>query len=278
MKFLRSLAIALFAAPLLAFTHFAAAQGFDHSHAAFTTLLKRHVVLVEGGKTSKVNYTNFQKDRALLKGYTDMLTAVSETEFNSWSKPQRMAFLINAYNAFTIDLIVQNYPVKSIKDIGGVLDNRWKRKFFKLLGKDSFLDQIEHEMLRKPGAYDEPRVHFAVNCASIGCPMLREEAFVADKLNAQLEEQAVRFLSDRSRNRFAGGKLEVSMIFKWFGEDWTSNYKGFDGKTAPIKSREDYFARYAKQLADGAADQQKIADGKASISFLDYDWAINDVK
>jgi Protein of unknown function, DUF547 len=147
-----------------------------------------------------------------------------------------------------------------------------------LLGEDFFLDKIEHETLRKPGAYNEPRVHYAVNCASIGCPPLREEAFVADRLDKQLEEQAVRFLSDRSRNRFANGKLEVSMIFNWFKEDWSSGYTGFEGKTPAIKSREDYFARYAKLLADQPLDQQMIAESKAPISHLEYDWAINDKK
>ena len=258
----------------------AAAQSFDHSHAAFSTLLKKHVVLVDGGKTSKVNYVEFGKDRAALKSYLEALSKVSEAELNGWTKAQRMAFLINAYNGFTLELILQNYPTKSIKDIGGTFDNRWKRKFFKLFGQDSYLDKIEHETLRKPGAYDEPRVHFAVNCASIGCPSLREEAFTADKLDKQLEEQAVRFLSDRSRNRYdtKSGKLEVSMIFKWFKEDWESGFKGIDGKTPAIKTREDYFARYAKMLADAPADQQKIADGKAAVSFLDYDWSINAVK
>lgn len=258
----------------------ASAQSFDHSHAAFSALLKKHVVLVDGGKTSKVNYVELGKDRAAVKGYLESISKVSEAEFNGWTKPQRMAFLINAYNGFTLELILQNYPTKSIKDIGGTFDNRWKRKFFKLFGQDSYLDKIEHETLRKPGAYHEPRVHFALNCASIGCPSLREEAFTADKLDKQLEEQAVRFLSDRSRNRYEvkSEKLEVSMIFKWFKEDWESGYKGFDNKTPAIKSREDYFARYAKQLADAPADQQKIADGKAAVSFLDYDWSINAVK
>jgi Protein of unknown function, DUF547 len=269
---------ALFTTTLMTIT--ASAQSFDHSHAAFSALLKKHVVLVEGGKTSKVNYVEFGKDQAALKSYLDSLSKVSEAEFSSWTKPQRMAFLINAYNGFTVELILQNYPTKSIKDIGGTFDDRWKRKFFKLLGQDSYLNKIEHEMLRKPGAFDEPRVHFAVNCASIGCPALRDEAFTADKIDKQLEEQTTRFLSDRSRNRYdtKSGKLEVSMIFKWFKEDWESGYKGFDGKTPAIKSREDYFARYAKLLADAPADQQKIADGKAAISFLDYDWSINAVK
>ena len=217
---------------------------------------------------------------AQLKAYLESLSKVTEAEFNGWTKPQRMAFLINAYNGFTLELILQNYPVKSIKDIGSVFDDRWKRKFFKLFGQDSYLNKIEHDTLRKPGAYDEPRVHFAVNCASIGCPALREEAFTADKLDKQLEEQTVRFLSDRSRNRYdtKSGKLEVSMIFKWFSVDWESGYKGFDGKTPAIKTREDYFARYAKLLADAPADQQKIADGKATIATLDYDWSLNGAK
>jgi hypothetical protein len=269
---------ALFTTTLMTMT--ASAQSFDHSHATFSALLKKHVVLVEGGKTSKVNYVEFGKDRAALKSYLETISKVSEAEFSGWTKAQRMAFLINAYNGFTLELILQNYPTKSIKDIGGTFDNRWKRKFFKLFGQDSYLDKIEHETLRKPGAYDEPRVHFAVNCASIGCPALREEAFTADKLDKQLEEQAARFLSDRSRNRYdtKSGKLEVSMIFKWFKEDWESGYKGFDGKTPAIKTREDYFARYAKLLADAPADQQKVADGKVGISFMDYDWSINSVK
>lgn len=253
----------------------AGAQSFDHSHAAFNALLKKHVVVVDGGKSSKVKYADLKKDQPVLKVYLESLSKVSEADFKGWTKPQQMAFLINAYNGYTLELILQNYPVKSIKDIGGVFDDRWKRKFFKLLGQDFSLDRIEHETLRKPGAYNEPRVHFAVNCASIGCPALREEAFTADRLVVQLEEQAARFLSDRSRNRYAGGKLEVSMIFKWFKEDWTSGYTGFDGKTPAINSREDYFARYAKVLADSPADQAVIAAGKAAIGHLDYDWSLN---
>ncbi|MBC7621852.1 MAG: DUF547 domain-containing protein [Aeromicrobium sp.] len=254
------------------------AKSFDHSHANLTTLLKNHVVVVDGGRASQVRYAELRKDHAALKAYLESLAAVKETEFETWMKPQRLAFLVNAYNAATLDLIIQNYPVKSIKDIGSVFDNRWKRKFIKLFGGDVSLDMIEHDILRKPGAYNEVRVHYAVNCASIGCPALREEAFVADKLEKQLEEQAVRFLSDRSRNRFANGKLETSMLFKWFVEDWERGYTGFDGKTPAIKSREQYFARYATLLANAPADQSKIAEGKATINHLDYDWSLNDKK
>jgi len=259
------LALAFFSTSVLA-------QGFDHAHKAWETLVKKHVVPVTGGNASQVRYAEFARDRAALKGYLDSLSGVADAEFKGWSKAQQMAFLINAYNAFTVELILANYPVKSIKDIGSDLfSNRWKKKFFKLLGRDSYLDQVEHEMLRKPGAYNEPRVHFAVNCASIGCPMLREEAFIAERLEAQLEEQTRRFLSDRSRNRFANGRLEVSEIFKWFKEDWTSGYRG-------IQSREQFFATYAKLFSDDPAQQKLVAESKAPISHLDYDWTLNDVR
>jgi hypothetical protein len=244
-------------------------------------LLRKHVVLVDGGKASQVRYAGFAQDRAQLKGYLDALSKVTEAEFNGWSRPQQMAFLINAYNAFTVEKILTRYPeIKSIWDFGKVFGNPFKDKFFTLLGKEGYLDRIEHEMLRKRGAYDEPRVHYAVNCASIGCPMLREEAYVAARLDAQLEEQATRFLSDRSRNRYNAqtGRLEVSKIFDWFKEDWTSGYRGFEGRQAPIQSREQYFGRYAKQLADGPGEQQLVAEGRAQIGFLEYDWVLNDLR
>ncbi|HSD54359.1 MAG TPA: DUF547 domain-containing protein [Burkholderiales bacterium] len=255
---------------------------FDHSHAAWTALLKKNVVLIDGGKASQVRYAGFAQDRAQLKAYLDSLSKVTEAEFDGWSKPQRMAFLINAYNAFTVEFILSKYPdLKSIRDLGSLpFNSPWKRRFFTFLGSEYYLDGIEHEMLRKKGAYDEPRVHYAVNCASIGCPMLREEAYVGERLDAQLEEQAVRFLSDRSRNRYDAhrGQLEVSKIFDWFKEDWTSGYRGFEGTQAAIRSREEYFGRYAKLLADGPGEQKLVAEGRAPIGFLDYDWALNDVK
>lgn len=242
---------------------------FDHAHKAWDTLVKKHVVLVAGGKASQLRYAGMAQDRAALKAYLDGLSAVTEAEFGGWPKAQRMAFLINAYNAFTVEKILMRYPdIRSIWDFGKVFGNPFKDRFFRLLGREMSLDGIEHDTLRKPGAYDEVRVHYAVNCASIGCPMLREEAYTAEKLERQLEEQAVRFLSDRTRNRAADGKLEVSMIFNWFKVDWESGYAG-------IRSREQYFARYAKLLADDPATQKLVAEGKAPISHLDYDWTLN---
>jgi hypothetical protein len=266
---------------LLVMAPFAARAQFDHSHAAWSELLKKNVVVIDGGKASQVRYAEFVKDRAQLKNYLDSLSKVNEAEFASWSKPQQMAFLINAYNAFTVEKILTRYPnIKSIWDFGKVFGNPFKDRFFTLFGRVFSLDQIEHETLRKKGVYDEPRVHFAVNCASIGCPMLREEAYVAERLDAQLEEQARRFLSDNSRNRFSPQKsaLEVSKIFDWYKQDWANGYRGFTGKGEPIQSREEYFARYDKLLADEPQSQKLIQEQKAPITHLDYDWSLNDAK
>ena len=263
---------------LLALLPLTSQAQFDPTHAAWTALLKKNVVLINDGKASQVRYADFAKDRPALKAYLDSISRVPESEFKAWSKPQQMAFLINAYNAFTIEKILTRFPdLKSIRDFGTVFGNPWKDKFFTLFGKEAFLDQIEHEMLRAKGVYGEPRVHYAVNCASVGCPMLREEAYVADRLDAQLEEQTIRFLSDRSRNRFneQSAQLEVSKIFDWFKEDWQSGYKGIATAGQPITSREQFFARYAKLLADKPESEARVAEQKAGIAFLDYDWGLN---
>jgi hypothetical protein len=266
---------------LLALPLGSAQAQFDHEHQAWTALLRKHVVLVDGGKASQVRYAGFQLERAALKAYLDTLSKVTPAEFDGWSKARQMAFLINAYNAFTVEKVLTRYPdIRSIWDFGKVLGNPFKDRFFTLLGRQGSLDGIEHETLRRPGVYDEPRVHYAVNCASIGCPMLREEAYVAARLDAQLEEQARRFLSDRSRNRYhpESGRLEVSRIFDWFKEDWTNGYRGLEGKRDAVRSREQYFAGYAELLADQPEHRKAIADGKAPLRFLDYDWRLNDAR
>ncbi len=143
------------------------------------------------------------QERAALAAYLQSLSAVTPAQYAGWSKSQQYAFLANAYNAFTIEKILTRYPdLKSIRDFGTVIGNPWKDRFFTLLGKPQHLDGIEHEMMRAPGAFDDPRVHVAVNCASVGCPMLSNRAFTADKLDAQLDELFTRFMSDRSRNRY----------------------------------------------------------------------------
>ncbi|OGA48872.1 MAG: hypothetical protein A3G24_07540 [Betaproteobacteria bacterium RIFCSPLOWO2_12_FULL_62_13] len=245
---------------------------FDHSHEAWTVLLKRHVVLIDGGKASQVRYDGFAKDRAALRSYLESLSKVNEREFKGWSRDDQLAFLINAYNGHMVELILTRYPtIKSVWDFGKLFNNPFKNRFFTLFGREFTLDMIEHDTIRARGVYDDPRIHMAVNCASIGCPMLREEAYAAARLDKQLDEQVARFLSDRSRNRYNPAKnaLEVSEVFKWYSVDFASGLKG-------IKSREQFFADYANALADNSEQQEIIRDQKVEIRFLDYDWALND--
>ena len=227
------------------------AHAFEH--APWDAQLKKNVVLLDGGKASQLRYAGV--DRKALQTYLDQLSAVKEKEFASWPREEQMAFLINAYNAFTVEKILIRYPdIGSIWDFGKIFGNPFKDEFFTLLGRKMSLDAIEHGLLRKN--YREPRVHYALNCASVGCPMLREEAYVAARLKRQLEEQAVRFLSDRSRNRYRDGRLEMSKIFDWFKEDF--------------EPRQAYFARYASRLG--------YPGGEVPLSFLDYDWSLNDFR
>jgi hypothetical protein len=255
----------------------AALAQFDHQHQAWTALLKKHVVLIDGGKASQVRYAEFAKDRAALKTYLDTLSKVSEQDFRNWNKEQQLAFLINTYNAATVEKILTRYPnIKSIWDFGRIFGHPFKDKFIRLLGKDMSLDNIEHDTIRVDGAYDDPRIHFAVNCAAITCPMLREEAYVAERLERQLEEQTARFLSDRSRNRYnaKAGVLEASKLFDsspWYGGDFRRGWKGYT-------SLEQFFAAYANLFADDPAQQRIIREQKTEIRFLDYDWGLNDAK
>jgi hypothetical protein len=242
---------------------------FDHGYVAWDALVKKHVRWLPDNKQSRVDYAAFQADRAELKKVLDSLSAVPKAEFDGWSSPQRMAFLINAYNAFTVELILTKYPdLKSIKDLGSFVQSPWKKKFFRLLGEERHLDWIEHEQLRPN--YADPRVHAAVNCASIGCPALRHEAFTATKLEAQLDDGMQRFMGDRTRNRARAGKLEVSSIFKWFREDFEKGHKGY----AKV---EDVFAKFAAQLTDDPAEQARLKSANMPITHLDYDWSLNAV-
>lgn len=256
----------------------AQAPAFDQAHAAWSALLARHVVVQEGGHASRVRYADFAKDRAALKAYLASLSQVGAAEFAGWSRAERLAFLLNAYNAFAIEKVLTRYPdLRSVWDFGRIFGNPFKDRFFTLLGQPASLDDIENERVRKPGAFDDVRVHTALNCASIGCPMLRAEAYAGERLDAQLEDQMRRFLGDRSRNRYAGGgKLEVSKIFDWFKDDWQRGTRNFDGRGAPVRSREEYLARYADLLADDPAARARIAAGQAPLEFLDYDWTLND--
>lgn len=241
----------------------------DHNYAQWNALVQKHVKWLPGKKASQVDYAQFAKDRENLKAVLKEWSAVTQDEYNAFSRDQKMAFLINAYNGYTVELILTKYPkLKSIKDLGSFLKSPWKNEFFTLLGKPRNLDWIEHEQLRP--VFKDPRVHAAVNCASVGCPALLDEAFVASKLNSQLETGFRRFLSDKTRNRVQKDELQVSSIFKWFKED-------FEGGSGGFQSVKDVFAKYAKELSDDPAVQQQLLAKTLEVTYLDYDWGLNDI-
>ena len=259
---------------LLLFLVSSMVHAFDHNHAAWDALLKRYVVLISDGNASQLDYAGMQADRSELEAYLASLSAITEAEYRDWSKPQRLAFLINAYNAFTVELILTRYPdIHSIRELGSLFRSPWKQRFFSLLGQERHLDELEHELILAPGVFDEPRIHFAVNCASIGCPMLRNEAYTAEHLDTQLQDGLRRFLSDHSRNRFdpMSKRLQVSRIFDWYEEDFKQGYRGFTSLQA-------VFAQYAELLADSDMVRQRIVAGDYRLDFLDYDWSLNDLK
>ena len=250
------------------------AQSFDQTHAAWTKLLKKNVVLIDAGRASRVDYAAFAADHAALEAYTAALSSVPQASFEHMAREQQMAFLINAYNAFTVKLILSRYPaLDSIRDLGSFVSSPWKQKFIPLLGARVSLDAIEQEMLRARGRYDDPRIHFALNCASISCPMLRDEAYLADRLEAQLDDQAHRFMADRKRNGFdvATRQLRVSKIFDWYADDFRHGFRG-------IASTHAFFARYADTLADTTEGRELIKSKNVPVTYLGYDWRLNDVQ
>lgn len=248
------------------------AAGFDHS--TWNGLLQKHVILIKDGQASQVDYQGMLNDRAKLQSYLSQLSAVNMQAFSSWPKNERLAFLLNAYNAFTVELVLTKYPkLKSIKDIGSIVQSPWNKRFVPLLGETRSLDDIEHGMIRKVGDYNEPRIHFAANCASIGCPALRNEAYTGAQLDAQLEAATKAFLSDHTRNRYntQANKLEVSKIFDWYKKDFERGWHGW-------KSLNEFFAHYAESLTDSPEIRQALITDKVDVDFLDYDWNLNKLK
>lgn len=240
-----------------------------HDHSPWNALLKRNVVVTGGGTSSKVNYARFKTDRVKLKAYLDSTSSVSQATFNTWSKNDQLAFLINAYNAWTVELILTEYPnLKSIKDLGSIIRSPWKQKFIPLFGKTVSLDHIEHSLIRGSGRYNEPRIHFAVNCASIGCPALRNTAYRGSTLSAQLRTATKDFLRDRSRNRLKDGRLQVSNVFKWYRGDFEKGWRG-------AKNLHQFLAIYAGSLGLTKGQQATLKAGKTKVSFLSYDWRLN---
>jgi hypothetical protein len=239
------------------------------SHASWSALLASHVEWNAGGTATKVDYDGFERDRAQLQTYLDRLSALSPSDYAELPLPERIAFLLNAYNAFTIEFILRaDSRPESIKDLGSWLRSPWKQRFFDLLGASRSLDEVEHELLRRNEDYPDPRIHFAVNCASIGCPALRPEAYVGDALEQQLEDQTRRFLADRSRNRAEtdGRSLRISPIFDWYEEDFERGWRGTDSVSA-------FLTLYADSLG---LPTEKPTGEPWRVRYSEYDWRLND--
>ena len=220
-------------------------------HGEWDVLVKKHV-----SKNGMVDYQGFLKDKKQLQVYLDKLSANKPT--SKWSKNEKMAFWINAYNAFTVKLILDHYPINSIKDIKkGIpfVNSVWDITFIPM-GKEKIdLNYIEHSILRKE--FKDPRIHAAINCASFSCPLLRNEAYYASRLDEQLNDAMRRFVNDSERNQLDKSNIKISKIFSWFGGDFKLN--GL--------SVVDYLNKYAK----------KRVQPNAKIDFLEYQWELNDV-
>ncbi|WP_148861132.1 DUF547 domain-containing protein [Marinobacter fonticola] len=247
------------------------AAPFDHAHSLWESELQSHVEWINKGTSSAVDYSAWRQDQAPLNDYLAELSDVARTEFDAWNDRQQLAFLINAYNAFTVRLILdQASDLESIKDIGGLFGSPWSKRFFTLLGSERSLDELEHDMIRE--WFAEPRIHMAVNCASIGCPALAKHAYNAETLDTQLDEAVRRFLSDSSRNRYNSvtGTFEISSIFKWYGDDWNTE----SGYPHGVRG---FLLKNREHLAGAGALSSRDTE-KPGFEYLDYDWSLNSVE
>lgn len=218
-------------------------------HSLYAELLKDYV------KNGVVDYQGFKNEEAKLDRY---LKVLEETHPEALPRNEQFAFYVNAYNAWTIKLILGAYPgIKSIKDLGSLFKSPWKKKIPRIDGEVITLDNIEHDILRP--RFKDQRIHFAVNCASKSCPPLRSEPYRGDVLDRQLTEMTAAFINNPEHNRLQGNTLFVSSIFKWYAEDFNEDIVGFFTKYARGELRE--------KLMKNA--------GEIAVEYLDYDWSLN---
>jgi hypothetical protein len=217
-------------------------------NAIYAELLDRYV------KQGHVDYRGLKTQEGRLDDYLALLAQVDP---DTLSRDARFTFYINAYNAWTLKLILTGYPgVESIKDLGTLFSSPWKKKIVKIRGETLTLDQIEHDILRPE--FKDARVHFAINCAALSCPPLRSVPYEADRLNTQLDEATTAFINRRDRTYLKGDTLYVSRIFKWFNEDFHPDVESFVRK---------YARGELKQKLDGIK--------AVKVNYLDYDWSLN---
>jgi len=226
-----------------------ASVGSAEDHQIFGELLAKYN---QGGH---VDYGGLKRQEARLDVYLDGL---AKTDPELLPRKERFAFYVNAYNAWTIKLILSGYPgVGSIKDLGSLFKSQWEKKIVKLGGMITTLDHLEHDILRPE--FKDPRVHFAINCASKGCPPLYQEPFSGNQLDMQLDEVTRHFINNPGYNRLEGNTLYVSSIFKWFLEDFNDDIIGF-------------FEQYASDKLKNEIIKQRSS---LKIKYLDYDWSLN---
>lgn len=221
------------------------------SHKLWDTLLQTHV-----SPEGMVDYKGLIKDSTAFRNYLEVLSSHPPAE--DWTKEEKLAYWINAYNAFTIQLIVDHYPVESIQDLHPkayipLVNSVWHKRFFQIGGKPMTLNAIEHKILRPK--FEEPRIHFAIVCASKSCPKLLDQAYTPEALDQQLTTQAKAFLADDFRNKITPDHIQLSKIFSWFKGDFTKDQSliAFLNQYAPVPIEE-----------------------QANISYLEYDWSLNE--
>lgn len=223
------------------------ADGVDNS--LYAELLSKYV------KGGVVDYQGLKREEGNLDRYLQVL---EKTDSKGLSRNEQFAFYINAYNAWTLKLILTGYPgLKSIKDLGSFFRSPWKKKIARIDGTVMSLDHIEHEILRP--RMKDPRIHAAVNCASKSCPPLLSVPYNGKSLDRQLEEQFTAFINDPSRNRLEGNTLYVSRIFDWYAKDFEGGTMGF-------------FLKYAKGDFKKRLEENR---SQIKIRYLDYDWSLN---
>lgn len=250
----------------------AAQTGFDHAYRGYGAVLGAHLA------DARVDYARLQANRAGLDQVVASFGAVLGRDELSWTRAERMAFWINAYNAFTLRSIVDHYPIRgswpsfypknSIRQIDGVFTGRkWSAA-----GRSLTLDDIEHMVLR--AEFEDPRIHFAINCASLGCPPLASEPYVAARLDAQLDAAATRYLASDRGLVLDGGTLRLSKIFRWFGRDFVARFAsaGPAGRSDTDRALLAVVATYGPPAAQAAARRPG-----ARLASLDYDWSLNDL-
>lgn len=228
---------------------------FDHG--LFDEILQAHVVLEEGG----VDYAGLKEDEGKLDEY---LASLAEAPLEELTESEQLALLINAYNGYTLKLILENYPgISSIQD----LSNPWTTERYVVGGHTLSLDQIEHNIIRP--LYKDPRIHFVVNCAAKDCPYLADEALTGERLEEQLEERTRAILQDSNFVRVEGNRLHFTRIMHWYGDDFVNS--DFKGAQATVAA---YIAGYA---TDEVRRFIEAANGDPATRAMEYDWTLNDV-